>query len=329
VKQSAHDYIMGTQIAFGPGVKLAIELLITGRKAMYHTLSRYFPKQLLFGLLLVLLACEETPGEQKLPEVFNLAPRADSALAGHALAVSLQTLDLQARETEIFKAIDQGNIPAFMRHPIPVSFEDTLAGVPYMVTISVLPDYLCLGSDEDYFLMPMTPILAQRVMDRIGGILPTRKMVALIWKAASVKLEPAPIPPSAAMVTMVVFDQHNNMVHYYRDAELELHPLGELVAGHKKDVILSNEIATNPRKVVIYGWQYPDGTVIQQLYTGHVNWYADYSHGVRVVAAQCVVNDSAMLVADVLQDPLLYRLLSDEEGPMEQTCYDTAAINYP
>ena len=26
-----------------------------------------------------------------------------------------------------------------------------------------------------------------------------------------------------------------------------------------------------------------DGKPIQPLYTGHVNWYVDYSHGVRLV----------------------------------------------
>ena len=30
----------------------------------------------------------------------------------------------------------------------------------------VTPDYLAIGSDQDYFLCPMTPLLGQRISDR-------------------------------------------------------------------------------------------------------------------------------------------------------------------
>src|SRR5690606_12832451 len=102
-------------------------------------------------------------------------------------------------------------------------------------TYHVTPDYLAVGSDTDYFLTPMTPLLAQRLADRLGATLPTRKMVNQIWTNAAVKLSPSPIPPSDEMITVPVFAQHNAMVRTQRDATTNTHPLGALVAGTKKD----------------------------------------------------------------------------------------------
>jgi len=50
----------------------------------------------------------------------------------------------------------------------------------------VLPDYLAVGSDQNYFLCPMTPILAQRIADYAECTLPTRKMVNEIYFQAKV-----------------------------------------------------------------------------------------------------------------------------------------------
>jgi len=51
---------------------------------------------------------------------------------------------------------------------------------------------------------------------------------------------------------------------------LATHPLGELVGGDKKDVVISNIIYGYPApgRVVIYGWHYLSGTPIQPLYNG-------------------------------------------------------------
>jgi len=253
----------------------------------------------------------------------------DASLGGTYFAKSIEALDLMQREIAIYKEISSGNIPPFLRNLVPIESGMTIQELNYTVTFYVMPDYLEIGSDLDHFLMPMSPILAQRVMDLIGGTLPTRKMVDLIWERATVKLEPAPIPPSSAMTTVPVFEHHNEMVMTQRNVSLAEHPLAELTAGHKKDVVLSNQIAENPGKVMIYGWHHPGGSPIQPLYVGHVNWYADYSHGIRVVLSECMVNDSIWNLADLLSDPLLYPLLSDESSPMETTRYDTSASKYP
>jgi hypothetical protein len=56
-----------------------------------------------------------------------------------------------------------------------------------------------------------------------------------------------------------------------------------------------------------------DGTPIQPLYTGHVDWYVDYSHGIRLVHQNIKVNGRWMNYKEVLQHPVYKKLLCDEE----------------
>lgn len=160
-------------------------------------------------------------------------------------------------------------MPAFWRRFRKLSFE----GGDYWVA----PDYFAVGSDEDYFLCPISPMTAKIIGDRIDCALPSPPLVDAIWAAAAVKLTPEPIAPSAEMTTIPVFVKHNELVR--RERERFSEPLGALVAGDKKDVV-SSDI---PGKVAIYGWHRLDGTPIQPLYFGHDQRWVDYSHGVRFV----------------------------------------------
>jgi hypothetical protein len=92
----------------------------------------------------------------------------------------------------------------------------------------------------------------------------------------------------------------------------------KLITGHKKDVVLTNHLyPNNPnRRVAIYGWFMLNGTPIQGLNpTSHENTYEDYSHGIRLIANDVVVNNSPMRMQDVFNDPTLSCLVSDE-GPL-------------
>ena len=64
--------------------------------------------------------------------------------------------------------------------------------------------------------------------------------------------------------------------------------------------------------MAIYGWHQLNGVPIQPLYVGHVDFYVDYSHGIRLVRGYMTVDASSVSVADVLGDPELHVLLSDE-----------------
>ncbi len=268
------------------------------------------------------------PGPSLRP-VLALPPRSETAVPGSALAEVLKDLDLATREARIYQEVVSGNIPNFLRDLATLEFQETLAGEEYTIKLFVMPDYLALGSEQDHLLMPMTPMLAQRIMIAIDGSLPTSRMVDLIWQNADLQMEPEPIPPSPEMVTVKVFQKHNQQVQNQRSLHWKTAPLGALVAGHKKDVILSKRIGEDPSKVIIYGWHRQDGRPIQPVYSGHVNWYADYSHGIRVIHSHCSVNGSFRLISEILSDSLLYSLLSDEAKPMYRTVYDTSASNYP
>jgi hypothetical protein len=104
--------------------------------------------------------------------------------------------------------------------------------------------------------------------------------------------------------------------------------LGALVAGHKKDVVITARLAQSPGKVAIYGWHHTNGDPIQPLYLGHTAAWVDYSHGVRLVQRSLQVNGKPSSVAAVLADANLAGLLSDE-GPFVCSRYATNAVPSP
>jgi hypothetical protein len=176
----------------------------------------------------------------------------------------------------------------------------------------VMPDYLAIGSDADFVRMPMTPQSATIIAEAFGCALPTRKMVDDIYREALIKLEPRPMTKDRE--TVETFLAHNDIIGSQRQWK----PLGELVAGHKKDVVVSNRLREKPGKVAIYGWHKLDGRPIQPLYVGHVDWYVDYSHGIRLVKKTVTIDGKPRDIGEVLRDPELSKLLSDE-GPIDVT----------
>ena len=64
--------------------------------------------------------------------------------------------------------------------------------------------------------------------------------------------------------------------------------------------------------MAIYGWHRGKGAPIQPLSTVHGAAYADYSHGTRLVSDRVVLNGKSHSVYDVLKDPVLVDVLSDE-----------------
>jgi hypothetical protein len=109
---------------------------------------------------------------------------------------------------------------------------------------------------------------------------------------------------------MAYYLEHNRKINRQR---LSLGcPLGALVSGHKKDVVLTNRLAQNRDKIAIYGWHNPSGTPIQSLTTIHGAGYADYSHGIRLVSSIVLLDGKPSSIYEILEDPKLASLLSDE-----------------
>ncbi len=264
-----------------------------------------------------LLACLLTASLPTVSQILAISPRPSDAADGDSFGALVVSLPRAQREESVFQEVMKGNIPQFLRRLVPITSRTSIGGTEHTLVWHVLPDYLAIGSDDNYILMPMTPVLAQRLADTLRCTLPTRNMVDTIYKHARVKLAPQPIPPGEAMTTLRVFTQHNDSIRIRRTALLKQHPLGELVGGHKKDVIISNAIVSGvrpaaPKPVVIYGWHQLDGVPIQPLYNGHGETYADYSHGIRLVQDTMMLDGVPVTAASILTDQTLWPLLSDE-----------------
>jgi len=166
----------------------------------------------------------------------------------------------------------------------------------------------------------MNPRTAQRLADLSGASLLTARLSDHIWSEAEVKLEPffyKPVGNANELVTKFV--EHNAQIEKQLAGAGGRH--GQLVAGIKKDIILTARIAERSDRVVLYGWHKPDGKPIQPVYSGHVYWYVDYSHGIRFMNRQVLLDGRPADVREILQDPVLFRVLSNEESPMTMTAY--------
>jgi hypothetical protein len=158
------------------------------------------------------------------------------------------------------------------------------------------------------FRIPMTPMTAQKIAAAADASLITAKISDDIFRCADLRLEPTPMANDREIVA--TFLEHHNIIDDHRGRRL-----GYLIAGIKKDIVLTNRLAEKPHRVAIYGWHYPDGKPIQPLYVGHVDWYVDYSHGIRLMSQQMYVDGLPRRVEDILKDKELNVLLSNE-GPI-------------
>ena len=149
---------------------------------------------------------------------------------------------------------------------------------------------------------------------RRGDELGLRKIVDEVYRNAAVKLEPRPM--TEAREAVATFTEHNALIEAQRSGQ----PAGLVVAGIKKDIVITNRLQEKPHRVAIYGWRKLDGNPIQPLTIVHADTYVDYSHGVRLIARQMLVDGKATTIDEVLKDPSLCGLLSDE-GVIEHTRY--------
>lgn len=216
-----------------------------------------------------------------------------------------------ARDFAALEELLAGNLPPFLTKLKPVTLRGRLAsGEVVRITLCVAPGYLAIGSDSDFVRVPMGLAAALTVADRFGFVLPTPKMVDAIYRQAEAQLAPQLMPAGPQMRSTDYFWRHNQAIREQREA---LHvPLGALTAGDKKDLVITNRLWRNLERVAIYGWQKRDGRPIQPLSTVHGARYADYSHGVRLISNVAYVNGDARSIYDILKDPQLAGVLSDE-----------------
>ena len=258
-------------------------------------------RRLLGFILLVLISCNGT-------KKINW-PARTSSLSGTAFYQQAFAMKWQARDSFVLKELLAGNVPGFLKKfiAVPVTMVDLLPGKKIKAVYFVSPDYLGVGTDNDWARINITPNTAQAIADKMDCFLPTRKMVDDIYKASKIKLEPVP---------MYAFrDSTPTMWHHHLIIEGQRNGKKGLIAGIKKDVVISGKISRDarPDRVAIYGWHQVNGKPIQPLYTGHINWWVDYSQGIRLVYRKIKVEGRWMDYIDILKDPHLRKLLCDEE----------------
>ena len=283
------------------------------RRAVRNTTKFPFQKRLyLAGLAALVTAASAASGNPAPAELTAaIPPRAATALTGSELVARLTPLDDATRGDAILAQVLAGNVPSFLRRLRPVDRVLSEPGrAPVTVRLWVMPDYLAVGSDEDFVRVPLGLNQALAVARAFAFTLPTRRMVDSIHEQARRQLDPRPLPAGPAMSSVSYFSAHNRMI----DQQLAGLPLGALVAGDKKDLVLTPRLAAQPGRVAIYGWHRPDGRPIQPLSCVHGEHYADYSHGVRLVSTVAYVDGQPRSIFELLEDPRLSRLLSDE-GP--------------
>lgn len=240
----------------------------------------------------------------------------DNPMTAADFIKSIAGLDRSKREDAALAALLAGHVPSYMRDfvDVTVTFADT-AGVGHSLVVRVLPDHLCIGTDADRLRIPLWPLTAQKVADAWNCVLPTTKLVSIIWTAAPSKLAPQPWGPpyDASMMSTERIVAHNARV------EASIQKLGidatKLMSGHKKDVVLTKQLVQKPKSVAIFGWIQPNGKPIQPLYLGHENTYADYSHGIRMVSRECLLDGQVDDLGRILQDAGLCGSVSNE-GPL-------------
>lgn len=257
-------------------------------------ISRGFP----LLLLIALLAASCSPGLR--------LPKPESSITGSEFYQKVLKFQWKQRDSLAIDLILNGNVPEFLRRfsKIKTNYIDSASGKKLNIVFYALPDYISIGNNKDWARVPLSLPAAKKIADSLHCFLPTRKMVDIIYSNARVKLEPVPL--YIYRDSSITMWQHHLIIEGQRKGKKGL------IAGIKKDVVSTAQLKIKPNKIAIYGWHRLNGKPIQPLYTGHVNWYADYSHGIRLVYEKIKVNGRWMTYKDVFTNSAVVKALCDE-----------------
>lgn len=225
-----------------------------------------------------------------------------------------QSLNHQKREEKIESFLLSGEL---------VNFEFTKVQVingNNILEYFVSTDYISLGNSNGWIHCPMSPLTAAQYMAINDLVLPTPKMVRQIYSAAKIK-------PRAITWGELYKNQekkyNRDSTRCYLDHSNKIqeqllqqnYSFGDLVAGHKKDVVLTNVLTNQKYKnnVAIFGWFNADGTIIQNLNAiDHVVSYVDYSHGLRMIKNKCILNGKETSLLEIFSSLEFCNLVHDE-----------------
>jgi hypothetical protein len=215
-----------------------------------------------------------------------------------------------------------------------VVFDKDAAGAPHRLVLRVAPRYFELGTDEDPLFIPMWPVTAQKTAEAFNAILPSEKIVDIIWENADVQL---PIgPPSGFKIPGKDMEEVPSWIAHNAIVQKQASSRSALMAGGKKDLVIGPGL--DGSKVAIYSTPFPGqghplreystsvvpnpwkpGTTFhpplhQPYSTIHDSKYSDYSHGLRLISRNANLDGAEVDLAGLFIDPILYALVSDQKG---------------
>jgi hypothetical protein len=264
-------------------------------------------------------------------------PKRASSVTGEAFMKSIagdkRPADWQKREDAMVEQLLAGNIPRWLQQwvTVRVSLNDATPDVK----VRVLPDYLCVGTDDNFRHLPLDQQSAQRVADAFTAILPTAKICHAVWRRTPWERAIAAITlPTIQKKAGRNFDQNSTAAYDAHSLAIQdemkrkgITP-GQLVAGHKKDVVLASH--ANRERIAFHGFyfgKYPvqpcgnspgpscNREMPTQAHPEGLGHFSDYSQGVRLVHPQMTIDGTMHLVSDVLKDTKLSKLIA--EGPID------------
>ncbi len=258
-----------------------------------------------------------------------LADKPAATLAGGDFMRRADTTAFWTLEDIIVETVTAGQVPDALRHFRKITFTTPVVDSveilrkKHKVEMWVLPDYVAIGTNDDFVRMPMGPLAAQRIADALDCTLPTPFLVDRIAEVSEGHVDIFPFRPLGNRNSQpIVFQDSNNAIN----AQFKAYGyhFGQFISGLKKDIVLTYKIMTQTeyeRNVAIYGWHHPDGRAQQPLFVRHGNFYVDYSHGVRLIYNKVKIDGVEYNIREILQSPELYRLLSDEPMHLNQATY--------
>ena len=170
-----------------------------------------------------------------------------ATLGGRAFMMRADTTDFWSLEDVIVEVVTAGNVPTELRSfrkivfTTPVVDSVEVLRKKHKVEMWVLPDYVAIGTDDDFVRMPMGPMAAQRIADALDCTLPTPFLVDRIAEVSEGHVDIFPFRPLGSRNCQpIVFQDSDNAIkalfkaHGYR--------FGQFISGLKKDIVLTYKI---------------------------------------------------------------------------------------
>jgi hypothetical protein len=229
------------------------------------------------------------------------------------------------REEAVIAALVAGHMPSWLRR----WEEVTLERGGHRAVVRVLPDYLAVGKDDNYVLMPLDQQSAQKVADAFNVHLPTAKICHAIYKKAKqlTRIQRGPNEGNLLTTSTGAYRAHSRAIA----AAMGVAP-GTFVAGHKKDVVIDRRHASSPDSIAFHGFYDAHGVPAEPCQESHGRTpgceeraaiahpeghgrMCDYSQGVRLLHPVVTIDGQPRPYIQVLADPELSLLLS-ADGPI-------------